>query len=265
MTKKTTERTEAMKAIQEQYLDMMIRLSFDLEDDEAVQQILSDSSPELPPQAQALAAQAWRKAQRKMKAHEKAVRHKQHTETLKWMFPRTLQAVACLLLILFIATPVALASSSDLRARVMQLLIGIDQNQGVTNFHFVEKQDESLIIPDEWTGEYFPSIIPDGMTLSRCSELIHLIEYRDEAGRLVGFSEYDEFTSLSAGIENATIYDADVHGSLAHVIEGDSVDGCSHHVTVVWANDSKWFSVGTIGFDAEETLEIARSVKKIFW
>ena len=55
----------------------------------------------------------------------------------------------------------------------------------------------------------------------------------------------------------------DINGQTAVVIETEHPENeADYYVGIAWDNGEKWFSVDTSGIPMEETIKIARSVKK---
>lgn len=250
-------------ALQEAHLDLMIRLAFDQENLEMVQETLQEDETVLTEKEKISAANAWEKAQSKMDALEKSKKRQHNLECLKTALPRIVKVAACLMLVVAMTFPIAVANSEYFRAKVMQLLIDIDMEKNEAYFSYVENEDATFDVPEGWTGDYFPALIPTGMELIRQSQRICLVEYADAEKKTFSFTELDTDAGASIGTEKTNISYADVHGASACVIDGWSQDGLTHTVNVVWAQNEKWFLLTCNNMDRTEALEIASSVKKI--
>ena len=256
---------ERNEHLQEQHLDMMIHLAFKAEEDDAIQKILDKQDEMICPDEDTLAAHIWEQTQAKMEVLEEEKRRLLHKEKRKQLFPKVLQAAALLILLFAAAMPIAVANSTEFRAKVMQLLVRIDQSRNEAHFTYVEDQGISFQIPEGWSGSYFPSVIPAGMTLIDIGSYLHTVTYADASGRGFSFSELDVDAGVSVGTEDATISYANMNGSSACIIDGYTNDGRTHSVTVVWSNDTQWFTIAGTNMDVDEILAVARNVtKKIF-
>lgn len=247
----------------EYYLDMMIKLAFDQDDAEAVQQILEDTESKPIPQDEEVVEHAWLHAKAKLAAVKRAELYAKRLKGLKRSILLILEAVACLIIILSITLPIAIASSVEFRSKVMRLLIRIDNIQNEAHFEFSGDANISFSVPNGWNGDYFMSYIPDGMVEVWRSEYVSSIEYSDMDNRSFTFSEFSEASGSSVGTESATISYSDVNGVSACVIDGYSQIESSRIVTVVWSNDAKWFKLDCLNMEVTEALDIARSVRKI--
>ena len=67
---------------------------------------------------------------------------------------------ACVVLVIGIAAPIAIANIEAIRVRVMELLINIQDEY--TEISMVENEEMAFDVPAAWRGEYYPSYIPDG-------------------------------------------------------------------------------------------------------
>ena len=249
--------------MQEQHLDMMIKLAFDMEDAEEVQRILDEPDPELSAEEEAFANAIFAKALESSEQQSKRERRRRYAANVRRILPRLVEAAACLILVAAIATPVALASSATFRSRIMQLLMEMDSEKGEAYFSFVEDEAKAFWIPEGWQGAYYPSYIPKGYEIYDFNPFFTMIEYRNAEGNQLYFDEYDQNTDLLAGTENSTVSAITINGHSGYMIEGIAIDGITHAVTIVWQNDSKWFSVTGFGISSSEAITVATSVKKI--
>ena len=254
---------ERNEHLQDQHLDMMIHLVFKAEEDDAIQKILDKQGEMICPDEDTLAAHIWEQTQAKMEVLEEEKRRLLHKEKRKQLFSKVLQAAALLILLFAAAMPIAVANSTEFRAKVMQLLVRIDQSRNEAHFTYVEDQGISFQIPEGWSGSYFPSVIPAGMTLIDIGSYLHTVTYADASGRGFSFSELDVDAGVSVGTEDATISYANMNGSSACIIDGYTNDGRTHSVTAVWSNDTQWFTLAGTNMDVDEILAVARNVKKI--
>lgn len=249
--------------MQEQHLDTMIKLAFDMDDAENVQRLLETPDPVLTQDEELLADDIFRRV---VKDAENQVRKKKKhrlISTARTAIPRVLQVAASLIIALALATPIALAASSEFRAKVMELLIQIDTDRGEARFQFVENPSVEFTVPEMWPGEYYPSYIPEGFTVTQIVEAFTLVEYNSSNRQKISFSENTAEVSGNAGTDNATLTEIDINGATGYIIDGSSREGTVHAVTITWAIDDRWFSVVTKNVETDEAIQIARSVKKI--
>lgn len=249
--------------LQEQHLNMMIKLAFDMEDAEEVQEILEESDPVLTADEEMFANAIFMEAMNASEQQNKREKRQQYAAHIRKVIPRLVEIAACLILIAALATPVALASSAAFRAQVMQLLMELDNERGEAYFSLVEDENVEFWVPEGWRGTHYPCYIPEGFNVYDFDSFFTFIEYRNEQRGQLFFAEYTSGASLVTGTENANVSALTVNGSKGYLVEGTASDGVTHTVTLIWQSDAKWFCVTGYDIDTNEVLMVASSVKEI--
>lgn len=257
--------TDDISRLQDEHLDAMIKLAFDLDDAEQARRLLESPDPELTPDEERLADEILALALARAEQQHHKSRQQSFAKTARKVLPFVINTAACIILLLAIATPVAIANSATFRSKVMQLLVEFDNEKGEAYFSFVADGSAEFDVPDRWMGSYFPSYIPEGFSIYAWDPDFGepFIEYRNEANNQLYFDEMDEDTTMMAGTDNAIIRNVDVNGSTAVLIEGYAIDGVTWVANITWQNDVKWFSIVTFGLPTDEALQVARSVRQI--
>lgn len=253
--------------IQDAHLDQMIRLAFAQEAALLAQEWMAQSETPETPQEQERAERLLRRMRAQIDREERAVRRRSRSARLRRIVPRVVEIAACVVLAVAVATPFAIANVEFIRSAVMKLLIRIDWDEDVMQMNLVEDEGAAFNVPADWPGEYFPSYLPEGLEVTWKSYIpgYPCIEYTSESGeRVINFSEMGENSTQVNGIEGAVISYMDINGQTAVVIETEHPENeADYYVGIAWDNGEKWFSVDTSGIPKEETIKIARSVKKI--
>ena len=249
--------------LDEEYLDLLIKLAYDMDDLDKEQQILKESEGKYTEPDDQTIAQCWTKTQEKMERFEKEEKRRERLNVFRRTAPQVLKIAACLLLVTMLSVPVVLATSAEFRSKVIELLYSIDRENEVAYFSFVENPDAAFTVPEGWSGDYFPSYIPEGMRETWRSKFFAIINYADEAKHGFGFSEKDEQVSLAAGLDNHKENYVDINGSAGYMLDGYTPDNKVHTVTLVWAREEKWFELNCTDMETAEALKVARSVRKI--
>ena len=129
--------------------------------------------------------------------------HRLFCETL----PKIGQIAAVLIAVITIAGGIAIATSHTIRVQVMKLLIHIDEQ--CTELRFVEDTEASFEIPTEWKGEYYPSYIPEGLTVNTVYPWLgdSSVEFiNKETGNLqIAYSEYNTSTETNIDTEDTVV------------------------------------------------------------
>ena len=241
-------------ALQDQHLDAMIQLAYKQADALESQRIADDyyASPAQPSPDDAAAAFAsfQDKLRRRSRQDGKAALRRR----LRHMIPRIVQAAACIVLVLGISAPIAIANVESIRVKVMELLINIQDDHA--ELEMVENNDLDLHIPAEWAGNYYPLYIPDDFTAIDVGSLFATINFASSDGRNIRFTELAPDDQTNIDIEDAHLSYTTINGENAFIVEKcDSI-------TVAWGVNDRYFVLNS-NTTKEETLEIAKNVRCI--
>lgn len=182
-------------------------------------------------------------------------KRKRFTERVAPVAWKVAKAVACVLLIGYIGLSTAMAFSPAARLRIMGLMVNTVHD--LTHFGLADDW-QSIDVPDEWTGEYYPAYIPEGFTLHDVDcfmDVTARVEYISPDHRWYVFEENSENAVGSIGTKNALVTEITIHDRPALLVEASDV------TMVVWAEFDKWFSVTT--WTNVDVVQIARSVTRI--
>lgn len=240
-------------SIQDEHLDMLIRLAYKQAAALEAQEILQSEVHTLTPEEEEICRRAYERFHQIIEERDRALKRQTNIRQLRKWARRFVGIAACLILLLGIATPIAIANVEVIRARVMQLLIKVQKEY--TELSLTEDPDASFDVPADWEGEYFPSYIPEGYVLEGVYLPLNKVYYVDESGLRISFDECDADTYVSVDSEDAEISYSSVNGETAMIIK-------KYWTTVTWSNGYRYFIVST-QLSKEETMKIAESVLRI--
>ena len=248
--------------IEDEYIDTMIRLAFKQEEALETQEMIAASKRPFTLEEQAAVENVRRRFIEVLSAKERAQKRENRFLRFQKYAPRILQAAAAVILILAIATPIAIANVASFRSAVMQLLLSFDESKQELHVDFSEDESAAFDVPAEWPGKYYISYIPDGYKISWQSAYKQAtIEYTNAEGNTIYFVEGTSGTSLVSGTEGGQLTYFDIHGRPALVICAEENDNPYFNFT--WAVDDRWFNLQTEGIEQDVAIHIAESVKKI--
>lgn len=250
-------------SMENQHLDVMLKLAFELEETREIQRLLDEPVPAFSREEMQAAAYVLDKAYASIDSQRrKTTLHKvcNHACSVTKVF---MKVAACIALIVVIAGPIAFAESSTFRAKVMQLLIRFDEEQGTVHFTLEEDKELSFCVPEGWRGDYFLSGISEGFSIYEFDPLFCQIEYRDTRNRVFSFGEYSEYATSIQGTDKANISYEFINGHEACILEAYSQYGDTYIVSITWSNDERWFVLRTYNMELSEALSIAKGVRKI--
>lgn len=235
--------------IQERHLDELLYLAFQQMDALDAQEASRET--DLPPDAKEMEPRIYSRFLQKQREVEGKRRRASRRTRRKRRFSQAISIAACLVVLLGIAAPFAVAYVPSIRSRVLGLLLQFEADHVD-----VEMREESAFaIPSGWQGLYFPSHIPDGYVLQRMGDHGETAEFVDAAGDILFFGEYVEGSSLAVDSEGAQRSSVEINGSTALVLEKD-------YTSVLWNVEDRYFLVQADA-SADLALEVARSVLRI--
>ncbi len=252
---------EKLAILQDQHLDMMLHLAFLMEEDEEIEKLMNLPVSELTKEQEALTERAFQKAMTWSKKQQKREARKRHLAMARTVVKRGIEVAACFLVIVGIALPVAFASSSTFRSRVMQLLISYDQSKQEASFRFEEEPSLAFGVSEQWEGLYYPAYIPADFSMVSCSTLLPKVSYRNAAGSDFVFSEYDESFTSTLGTEGGEVSNVMIGSVEGHMVEGHVRD--IHTIDLVWAVEDRWFHLSALNMERDEVIRVAESVRRI--
>ena len=181
---------------------------------------------------------------------------RQRKNKAKWVSFRAVNVAAAILSITFILTASALAWIPAVRHTALQFLISVEKTY--TELRLVENPALTFEVPAQWRGEHFPAYLPERFLLYSVddSEMNPAVEYHDENGKWLTFSEHGDGTGIVIDTENATIEDIVIKG------EPGQCATKGNTVRVYWKHDNKFFILVYEG-EMHEAIAIAESVEKI--
>lgn len=248
---------------EDEYIDDLIRLVYKQERLRETRDIIEKSEKPLTPEQEEIAARLRERIPAELKAADRQKTKEKRKSKILRIIPKIMEIAACLILVAAIGTTIAIAKDESFRSAVMQLLIQIDQDEGVANIRFEENAGEAFDVPADWLGEYYPSRIPAGFTVAEMSQYEEFprVVYSSRDGKEIRFNENSYNTISTQGIEEADVSQITIHDRLALMVVDDTPG--DSYCRITWSNDEKWFVMSTINMTKEETVELAESVRKI--
>ena len=251
--------SEDIARLQDAHLDAMIKLAFDLDDAETTRRLLESPDPELTPDEERLADEILALALIRAEKEQKRSRQHDFARTARKVLPWIINTAACIILLLAMAAPIALANSATFRSKVLQLIMELDEEKGEAYFSLVQDEDASFDVPEGWEGYFFPAYIPEGFTIFEYPEEFFTsnIGYSNEAGSTLYFDEYNESVGKTSDTGSRNIDFVDINGSIGYMIYS------SQSVDLTWEKDGRVLCITAYGLSTDEALQVARSVRRI--
>ena len=180
-------------------------------------------------------------------------KHRQNT------FGNILAAVGVVFLITITVCGSALAFNPEIRLRLLNAII--ETTPEYTSIQIGNENDTgdiTAVVPDDWGGKCFPSIMPAGLILSDMQNVngaYHGATYTYPNGGSIIF-EYSEFQSgtLNTDTENAEIQDVIVSGYEGSMIVKDGT------VKILWSDGTTLYEIYARESGSKKALIYANSV-----
>lgn len=167
------------------------------------------------------------------------------------ILPKGMRVLAVALLLMIVSIGSAFATVRMIQIGLLKLDVQTYQER---TSYGLQPSGETLDVPTEWKGNFYPTYIPDDFALHDCVSTE--VEYRTAKNETLTFSEYAYGTRVSLDSENASVSTVQVNGTEATLIEKNG------WVAVVWNANNRLFVVDMDG-STEEVLKIAASVTMI--
>ena len=231
------------------YLDSLIRLALlDIEKEET-ERLMEGGLESLSPEEQTESDRFYERTKnRLMPQIERKLRRMNHK---KISISKVIEIAACMVLVIGISAPFAIANIEAIRVKVMKLLIEIQEDH--TDLSLVEDESASFVVPKEWRGEFFPSYIPEGFEVVKLFSHVDVIDFEDASGDFIEFDEFTEDSATGLDTEDAVLSYATVNGVTSLVVEKNG------KTTVTWSEGNHYFIVIS-SLAKQEVLRIADSV-----
>ena len=253
-------KTEAnrMDSFQDALLDQLLRLAFEYGEEKEIEAMLAEEARALTEDEEARARKAYQSARQRIAAEEAGRKRDRRRKSVRRVLPRIVQVAACIVLILGITAPIAIANVPALRQKVVQMLVSIDAERGQADLRFIA--ESAFDYPAGWRGSFFPSAIPEGFHLQSVDSLPNFFEaiYTNEAGAELYFAEMTADAEITAGTGDGMLSYDEVNGSQAFITQS----AAEPYARIIWSGQDRWFLLDSTALSADELLTIARSVKK---
>ena len=234
--------------LEEEYCDCLTGLALKLREMEDTQALIAESERMELDAAQA--EQAYARFMQKWQAQEKGRRRAARKAQIRRYVPKIAEIAACILLVVCIAAPLAVANIESVRASVVRFLIQI--NDEYAEIGIVE-EGATIEVPDGWNGGYYLSYIPEGYQVEQVLLRGVGVLYLNEASKTLTFHEGDEHLTINIDSEDKVVTYESVNGETALVLE-DEVG-----TSIVWSKGKDYFIL-QLDEPKEEALKVARGV-----
>ena len=240
--------------IQDKYIDSLICLALDQMDAIETQELIEESQGQIDPQIEDISRTIFSNVKEKIHREYKKLKRQEKREKYKKTLPRIIEIAAIFIIIIGIAIPVAIASVSSIRMKVLELLLNFEEDHVGVELH--ENENAAIYIPAEYLGEYFPAYLPADFEFTFISRFSAYFEMKNSGGDIIHFGIISENGGGNFDTTDAKISYVNVNNKQVLMIEKSGI------YTIIWELDNHIFYAETT-LSIEETIHIAESVRRI--
>ena len=178
----------------------------------------------------------------------------------KWInqyIPRAIRMIVLILGIMTLGIGIAAATNSSVRLYLAKLIIEVAPEYTALQ---IKHTEEASGIPDEWTGMYYPSVIPEGLIIGKVYDGVndHCVVYCKPDSNRVIFS-FEEAVNSTVNIDTEGAYCQTV------IVNGHSAESVkkNDHITIYWMEDERIMIIYVRDSSAEKAIEYANGVRRI--
>lgn len=168
--------------------------------------------------------------------------------------PRSLQIVTVALLLFFIGLTTAIATVRPVRLRILDFIAQIEENYSAVGITY--NDNDNIIVPKEWKGEYYPYYIPAEYEFSYVDELFNIAYYAASDDCILQFSEYEDTIYTNVDIDEGNTFEITINGNAGIAMTDEN------STTITWCVDGTYLYIYFSG-DLETAKLIANNVKLI--
>lgn len=253
--KKRTKKAEKIRSLEDRSWDLLAEMWLDKEAGEVLKQVEADQAAHNTAEMDAFFAEYDAK---NLQQIEKYANRYGRKRFMKGTVLRAAQVAAVWIAVFVLAGGVAVAASPMVRVYLTKLLVEVTPQY--TSLTMIEDTDHYVDVPAEWQGEYYPSIIPEGLVINQLDsdEIESSVTYVFPGSQLWQII-YEEMKSGGANVdtEDAVITQVKVLGYDGTMSTKGDV------VSIYWFDGNTLFFLDVRGHSEEEALTIANSLKKV--
>lgn len=168
--------------------------------------------------------------------------------------PRLGRAAAAMIAAITLAGCTAFAASETVRVYLLHWIV--QTTDEYTKLSLAPSETDYVDVPDEWEGSYFPTYIPEGLTMISVDKDVICYSYGEMLPVFV-FGEYDEESVIQIDTEGAEIKQTTIHGQVAYISIEDT------RINIYWSEGTRYFVLTFRGISEQVAMNVAERVAQI--
>ena len=246
--------------LQDRYLDLLLELVFEEQDEKEVQRLAQSPDPELTEEESNQAKRILEKAFQETDDHKKAEAGHKHTKKGKKLLKGLLSIAAILLLL----SSIGIAASAEFRAAFLRMFTRVNEkNNSVWIYPDEEtarQNDEyfssSIKPPEQWAGRFYLFSVPEGFVLDEKSVKSQSVRYTNGQQAFT----FTEHFNASENERSLTGLDYALSGEKENAFDCARFAAWENKQVIAWDDVFSWFELIGEKMEREELISIANAV-----
>lgn len=246
--------------LQDRYLDLLLEMVFEEQEEKEVQRLAQSPDPELTEEESNQAKRILEKAFQETDDNKKAEAGHKHTIKGKKLLKGLLSIAAILLLL----SSIGIAASAEFRAAFLRMFTRVNEKNNSVWIYPDEETarqndkyfSDSIKPPQQWTGSFYLSSVPQGFALDKESVRPQSVRY---ANGQQAFTFAEHFNA-SENERSLTGLDYALSGEKENAFDCARFAAWEDKQVLAWDDGFSWFELIGEKMEREELISIANAV-----
>ena len=246
--------------LQDRYLDLLLELVFEEQEEKEVQRLAQSPDPELTEEESNQAKRILEKAFQETDDHKKAEAGHKHTKKGKKLLKGLLSIAAILLLL----SSIGMAASAEFREAFLRMFIRVNEQSNSVWIYpdeEIARQDDeyfssSIKPPEQWAGRFYLFSVPEGFVLDEKSVKSQSVRYTNGQQAFT----FTEHFNASENERSLTGLDYVLSGEKENAFDCARFAAWEDKQVLAWDDGFSWFELIGEKMEREELISIANAV-----
>ena len=246
--------------LQDRYLDLLLEMVFEEQEEKEVQRLAQSPDPELTEEESNQAKRILEKAFQETDDHKKAEAGHKHTKKGKKLLKGLLSIAAILLLL----SSIGMAASAEFREAFLRMFIRVNEQSNSVWIYPDEETarqndkyfSDSIKPPQQWTGSFYLSSVPQGFALDKESVRPQSVRYTNGQQAFT----FAEHFNASENERSLTGLDYVLSGEKENAFDCARFAAWEDKQVLAWDDGFSWFELIGEKMEREELISIANAV-----
>ena len=246
--------------LQDRYLDLLLELAFEEQEEKEVQRLAQSPDPELTEEESNQANRILEKAFQETDDHKKTEDSPAHAAKGKRLLKGLLSIAAILLLL----SSIGIAASAEFRAAFLRMFTRVNEKNNSVWIYPDEETarqndkyfSDSIKPPQQWTGSFYLSSVPQGFALDKESVRPQSVRFTNGQQAFT----FAEHFNASENERSLTGLDYALSGEKENAFDCARFAAWEDKQVLAWDDGFSWFELIGEKMEREELISIANAV-----